>query len=310
MPKSKNKMPAHGLKIKKAPLREIDPALPPFVAELSTAAQAGDSAAALALIALGPKSLPNSLNGQGASALGLAAAGGHISTVEALLPHCDPLLADAHGFTPLMWAASRGQTSCVSLLLPVSSPLELDRRGMAAIEMAAWQSWAGVDCLAVLMDASPCFEGSKSLLSWAAMCPDTAKLAFLLARGADPRLLDTDGFSALHWAAKHGRDAAIDLLVAAAGPELALVEAPLAKTRLLPIECALQNNKASTAIRLCRIAPQTIARSLSFAKTCRHLLFEFDAFIQAATAEMERSALLADSASCLEPAASSKPLRI
>lgn len=311
MAKSKNKLPPSGFKtIKKTSLRDVDAKLPPLVAELSAAAQAGDVATVIALIARGDKSLPNALNSQGASALGLAASNGHQSTVLALLPHCNPRFSDAHGFTPLMWAASRGQTEIVNLLLPLSNPLAVDHRGIAAIEMAAWQSWADVDCLAALMAATPCFSGSKSLVSWAAMCQNTEKLVFLLAAGANPRELEADGSCSLHWAAKHGRDAAIDLLIEAAGPALALVEAPSPKAMLLPVESALQNNRASTALHLCRIAPQTIERSISFAKASRHLLLDYDAFCQAATAERERSEIgsLVDPA--LGQASSSKTLRI
>jgi ankyrin repeat protein len=71
------------------------------------------------------------------TALHLAAAAGHASCARLLLPASNPLAVNALGRTPLMLAARHARLECVRLLLPVSDPAARDTAdGLAALHHA------------------------------------------------------------------------------------------------------------------------------------------------------------------------------
>lgn len=96
---------------------------------------------------------------------------------------------DAMGFDEMTLAAGRGATSCMELL---------SERGLDLISARP----------------RPGFEGSWSPMAQAAFHGQTSALAFLIDRGADPSLSDSDGSTPLMMAARSGRSDCIRLLLA------------------------------------------------------------------------------------------------
>ena len=242
-------------------LRLIDPEFFALDAKLLSAIGQGDARAAAWAISAGAD--PNKLTSQGDLPLGLAARANDFAMASALMDAgASPARADGHGFTALMWAACGG-FDCVELLLSRSDLMAKDARGMLAVHIAAWEERCGLDAFKLLLAATPQPSEGPPLTSWAAMCPRSDKLAHLLDAGADPFALDSQGRSALHMAAKHGRVASIDLLARAGAGSLALKEDGSAERRL-PVEMALASRRLEAAAHLCRLAPNTIERALRY----------------------------------------------
>ncbi|XP_039314116.1 protein TANC2 isoform X3 [Solenopsis invicta] len=162
-------------------------------------------------------------NSQGCTALSLAAARGHCDVVRrlaaagALLGH-----VDMAGQCPLVHAARHGRLSVVGYLLACdwvvpssenkseSSALEISREEAAqqAVVAAASQDHEEVveyllDMAEVIVDRSDTLMGETALTISAAN-GSTATVSALLARGANPAVVNTKGFSPLMLAAREG----------------------------------------------------------------------------------------------------------
>jgi uncharacterized protein len=112
------------------------------------------------------------------TALMWAAAGGHASTVKALLDHnADVHLKAKGGFTPLMFAARAGDVPTARLLLDAGANVDetTEEHGSALVVAAA--------------------SGNEDLA------------LFLLEHGANPNVADRNGITALHQAARNGLEA-------------------------------------------------------------------------------------------------------
>ena len=117
--------------------------------QLNVAAEAGDAAQVKTLL-LDPTCAPLSKNAAGMTALMWAAAYGHDSCVQLLLPMSDSLAKSNNGKTVLMYAVSRGHISCVQILLPVSDILAKNKNKQTVSEIATENGHAS---LAIFIDA-------------------------------------------------------------------------------------------------------------------------------------------------------------
>ncbi len=163
---------------------------------------------------------PNAPDEQGQTALHLAARDSAASVVKALLVH-PGLRADAvnrHDETPLMLAALRGHLDWMRALLQRGAAV--NRPGWSPLHYAATgPSSQAVGLLldqgAVIDSRSP--NGSTALMM-AARYGDEASVQLLLARGADPRLVNAQGLDAAQFARSVGRDRLAERLLAARAP--------------------------------------------------------------------------------------------
>eukprot|EP00049_Salpingoeca_infusionum_P002710 m.59061 g.59061 ORF g.59061 m.59061 type:complete len:805 (+) comp11745_c0_seq2:377-2791(+) len=177
---------------------------------------------------------------KGFVALHNAAAFGHLDVVKALLRHKPSTIRarNCHGDTPLHLAACSGHTDiCFQLLRRGADPLTLNGADKSALDIAKGDAKlvlskdykakeiseaARTGQLAVLescvnhynvnyFDASD--PSAVPPLHLAAGYCHRAVVHFLLERGADANLQDTQGRTALHSAAAHGHEAIVVLLV-------------------------------------------------------------------------------------------------
>lgn len=124
-----------------------------MVGRLIAAARAGDVQAAEALLPF--DAAPNALDsGTGEAALTLAAAGGHVAFVRALLAHgALPDLVDRTGQAPLHAAAGAGAAGVVAALLAAGAHPDLQRPTDGATALHVAVARGDTPCVAALVDA-------------------------------------------------------------------------------------------------------------------------------------------------------------
>jgi ankyrin repeat protein len=156
---------------------------------------------------------------EGTHAFDWAAQNGHELAVVHLLEE-DPDLLDLPGYherTALSAAASNGHDSLVRRLLALGADPRRRRTGGAhALDLAAESGHQAVVESLLAHDPSllelPGY-GERTALSAAAGTGHVDVVRELLVRGADPRRRRAEGANALYWAARHGHQAVLDLLL-------------------------------------------------------------------------------------------------
>ena len=166
---------------------------------------------------------------RGSNALIVAAQGGHLACVEALLAaSADPnAQTKDDGFTALMWAAKNGHVEIVQALLPKMSPDAINnaenKYGSIALIFAA--QGGHIACVNALLAANADTNAQdtrgNTALIVAAQGGHIACVNALLAANADTNAQDTRDNTALIFAANNGHVACVEaLLAASAHPDL------------------------------------------------------------------------------------------
>jgi ankyrin repeat protein len=129
----------------------------------------------------------DSRNNVGLTPLHYACRDGHASVAELLLEHgAEPTSVDMHGWQPLHLACEHGGHNTVSLLLALSSSPASPEDSPA-------------------VDPNVCGEFGKTPLHVAAKAGHTGACSLLLGAGADVEAKNHAGGTALHYAARDGR---------------------------------------------------------------------------------------------------------
>jgi ankyrin repeat protein len=190
---------------------------------LLEAAEEGNEAEARALVEAGARGA--AANGEGETALHVAAQRGDEGLVRLLLPVSDPNARQRSGWTPLMEAVHRRHPECASLLLPASDLAALNDAGLDALMMAAF---AGSEkCVALLLpvsDPSRRDHDQMTALMWAAHSRiGSSGPALLLLPASDANAQDKGGRTALLHAVGLAQDLAMIRALLAAS-DLSLVD--------------------------------------------------------------------------------------
>lgn len=117
--------------------------------------------------ALMPVSSPAAVDVDGANALMYAAMGGSVAAIKELSGFCNPLERDAMGRTALMLAAKLGKVQAVEELLSHGGVLTKDNRGATAMDWAMEKSSSDgfkvVRSIRAFVAAHPEIEGIETL---------------------------------------------------------------------------------------------------------------------------------------------------
>lgn len=158
----------------------------------------------------------NSRDRNGDSPLNMAASKGNVALADVLLKAgADVNLANLSGVTPLMGAAFSGKVELLRLLLAAGAKIEpLDRVKKNAATYAAGNGCS--DCLLALIRAgtpvNAPLENDLTLLMWAAAYGHETSVRLLLAQGADPKLKDSRGKTAVDMAREANHLKVVSLL--------------------------------------------------------------------------------------------------
>lgn len=148
-----------------------------------------------------------------------AAMGGHRETVRFLLDSGAKVNATADYYTPLMKAASKGHLCVVGLLVERDAKLDVQRhkgRGQTALMLAAKHGHEKVCDLLVEKEANvnlvDQWGGGNTALMYAAYYGHVPTVEILLKHGADARITNWKGETAIDKAKKRGHSKVEDLL--------------------------------------------------------------------------------------------------
>jgi ankyrin repeat protein len=235
-----------------------------FANELVDAAAAGSSERAISLVSSGMD--VNGAQSDGTTALMYAAYRGDTALTQALLKAgADPNRRNDYGTSALLEASIIGSVDIVNLLLDHGAdPNWTNPEGETALMNAA--RGGNLDMASTLLNHGADINateqwGGQSALHWAAAQSQPAMLQLLIDHGADVNLqsiirhwdrttlneprplhMNRGGFTALHFAAREGCTACIDVL-ARAGADLDAHD----PERVTPLNTALLNLHFSTA---------------------------------------------------------------
>ena len=152
---------------------------------------------------------PNAANEQGQFGLFLALRDGSPRVAAALLAHPQIKvdIENASGETPLMMAALKGNLDMARRL--IESGAQVNRKGWTPLHYAA-SAADGAEVLAMLLDRGAEVDArapnGNTALMMAARYGAFRSVDLLLARGADPRLVNASGLSAADLARLEGRE--------------------------------------------------------------------------------------------------------
>jgi ankyrin repeat protein len=171
------------------------------------------------LLALGLD--PNAPSGLPRYPLHLAAAVGNVATVETLLRHDARIgVVDEDGQTVLhaaLEASGADAAAIVRRLLALRADLEA--RNIWGQTPLHWAAWHNAAMIPLLVDAGAKLEAIDREGRTPLMVGHGNGIAALLAAGANPRVTDGKGNTAVHWAATNGADAVRRLIDAGAAPD-------------------------------------------------------------------------------------------
>ncbi|WP_167040747.1 ankyrin repeat domain-containing protein [Burkholderia sp. Ax-1724] len=133
---------------------------------------------------------------------------------------------DAHGWTTLMLATASRKVECVKLLLPGVDPTRRSRDRATALMIASGMGWAeGVELLLAAIESRP--GGSRQRRLAPTLRDDWGRTPLILAAQtgsvecvrlllptSEPNAMDSDGRTALMWAAKEANAGAVECLKA------------------------------------------------------------------------------------------------
>ncbi|WWC85410.1 uncharacterized protein L201_000273 [Kwoniella dendrophila CBS 6074] len=195
---------------------------PSSIEELSihALAQRGDTPAISSLLRDNPSLNLSQKDEQGITPLHWAAINAHMGTCRFLLDNGAEI--DAVGgelqATPLQWAARNGHLYVIHLLLSYGAdPNILDSQGFNTLHLITHSS--GVMPLLYMLHQPVAIDekdtDGHTALMWAAYQGDALSVALLLKHGASVHLQDNAGMTPLHWAAVKGNKVSIKHLLEA-----------------------------------------------------------------------------------------------
>jgi len=162
----------------------------------------------------------NDVEIDGWRALHYACREGNLETVKVLLAsRADACAVDREDFTALHAAAESGQVRVLKYLLGQGVRVNAEEMdGKTALHLAVDNGGeVGSDLVQVLLDAkaSPISRDSdgRTALHWAAPFATPEMIEKLLQRGADPKMKDEKGWNALHCATSDGNLEIVNLLI-------------------------------------------------------------------------------------------------
>lgn len=195
----------------------------------------------------------------------------------------DPDVANQLGLSPLLQASRYGDAALVRALLDAGASLQLPQQGSSEPPLLAAARAGNVDAVQLLLAAGADPETTEALdqqtaLMWAAAAGQLDVARVLLEAGADPNRqarsnvlterknadFPTGGFAALHWSARNGDAAMIDLLLAH-GADLNLRNGDDAT----PLMLAIINDRFDLAARLLTLGADPDDGSLYYATEMR-----------------------------------------
>jgi len=190
------------------------------------ASRKGHNAALEILLEQG--SNPHQTNLLGSNALIMAVSYNRRKTVKRLLElDLDPNASDNKAVSPLVAAAYNGNLRMLDLLLNAGADsAAIDTTGKSAIVYAAGRGYLGIVKRLIeqpdKIDTNTRYGNDLTVLMWAAghgndvPAPDgLAIVTYLLNKGANPKLTDNRGRSALHIAAERGHNLIVEHLIGA-----------------------------------------------------------------------------------------------
>lgn len=155
-----------------------------------------------------------------AAKLHRAAGNGQVKQVEQLLAEGAEVDRLLDGKTPLWYAVQRGQPRTASLLLEKGADIRTKGPGgedlwdlVLGNRYQTYPSQGQGECLALLIDQG--FEPRSTLLEVASRVDSQALVEAFLKSGADLEERDVNGWTALHHAAKNGKEATCEALLKA-----------------------------------------------------------------------------------------------
>lgn len=195
----------------------------------------------------------------------------------------DPDVANQLGLTPLLQASRYGNTELIRMLLDTGASLHTPTQASTEPPLLAAARAGNVDAVQLLLgsgadpDATTLLDQQTALM-WAAAAGQFDVARVLLEAGADPNRqarinalterknadFPTGGFAALHWSARNGDAAMIDLLLAH-GADLKLRNGDGAT----PLMLAIINDRFDLAARLLILGADTDDGSLYYATEMR-----------------------------------------
>jgi ankyrin repeat protein len=164
--------------------------------------------------------IADSIDNNGQTSLSRAAERGRLKIVDLLLRQSDVAAEsrDSNGRTPLSWAAEKGQREVVELLLRKPGVVAdcKDNNDRTPLSWAAEKGqWEVVGILLrrhdVLTDSTD--RNGRTPLSWAAETGQEQTMKLLLDNKADVAATIQGGWTALHYAAKNGHVAVVQMLL-------------------------------------------------------------------------------------------------
>jgi len=178
---------------------------------------------------------------------------------------------DFSGFTPLHNAVGAGNITIVQMLLHHGAEINAaDGRGWTPLHAAAFLRRGQIARLLIESGASvevTTKDTNRTPLHWAAWNEDEGLLELLIQQGANVNAQNSDGETALHYAARHNQDILRNLLALGADPDVKTKEGES------PLYWALTNHEEEPAEILVAAGAKIDVPLLALAKVGFHSAF-------------------------------------